>query len=87
MKERLSKHARLSSGNHVKAGTNRVVKCAHELMVARRVEKEHQLQEKLDKYRADWEKMLNDVNEFLQQQKEKRLWTAKDYQIDLKCLR
>ena len=44
------------------------------------------MQENLDESRADWEKMLNDANEFLQQQKEKRLWTAKDYQIVLKSL-
>ena len=86
-KERLSEHARLSSGNHIKAGTNRVGECACELIIERRIEKEHQLQEKLDKSRADWEKILNDANEFLQQQKEKRLWTAKDYQIVLKHLR
>ena len=56
-------------------------------MVERRIEKENQLQKNLDTSRADWEKIINYANEFLQQQKEKRLWTVKDYQIVSKSLR
>ena len=65
VKERLSKSDRLSSSNYVKAGNNRVGKRARELMVERRIEKEHQLQEKIDKHRDDWEKNVNDANGFL----------------------
>ena len=36
-------------------------------MVERRIEKENQLQKNLDKSRADWEKIINYANEFLQQ--------------------
>ena len=65
MKERLSKHARFSDRNHVKAGVSRTGKRTCELMAERRVEKERIEKEKIDIAHPEREKMLSEANEFL----------------------
>ena len=47
-KERISKLQRFNAGNLVKAGTNRLGKDVHKLMVERRMEKERLEKMKLD---------------------------------------
>ena len=87
VKERSSKHARLSAGNHMKAGTNRTCKCAYELIVEHFVKKERIEKEKIDTVRREWERILKEANELLPQHKYKSRSTTKDCIVVLKSSR
>ena len=53
----------------MKAGTNHTGEYIYELMIERLVEKKGIEKEKTDAARREWEKILNDANEFLRQDK------------------
>ena len=69
IKDRLSKHGNISTGNHAKAGTNRLGKDTFELMKERSIKKEREMKDKLDEARRNWEKIVSDASTFLQTQK------------------
>ena len=66
-KDRLSKFAKLSAGNHVKSGANRMGKDTFEVMKERHLEKEWELKEKMDEARRNWGKASSDASTFLQE--------------------
>ena len=87
IKERLSKFQKLSAGNIIKAGANRLRKDLVDIAIERRLEKERLQQDKLDALRSQWEQMLLAHSAFKEQNKNQSLWTAKDYEIALCALR
>ena len=64
IKERMSKFSKLSAGNLVKAGTNRLGKDIVDLMMERCIKKERLDKEKLDSIRLEWKKVLLVYSEF-----------------------
>ena len=78
IKDRLAKLPKLSAGNLVKAGTNRLGKDIHQLMVDRREEKERMKKQKLDLIREDWQKVLTAHVEFVNLSKPESTWIIKD---------
>ena len=87
IKDRLAKLPKLSAGNFVKAGANRLGKDIFQLMVEQREEKERADKQKLDLIRDEWQKALTACVEFANLLKPELAWTVKDLEIALKALR
>ena len=87
IKERLSKFSKLSAGNLVKAGANRLGKDTIDLMIERRMEKERAEKDKLDAIRSEWKKVLLAYSEFHEKNKPQHLWNVKDHEVVLKALK
>ena len=87
IKDRLAKLPKLSAGNLVKAGTNRLDNNIYQLMVDRREEKECANKQKLDLIYEEWQKVLTARIEFVNLSEPESTRTTKDLEILLKALR
>ena len=86
-KEQLAKHQKRSSGNLVKAGTNRLGRDVCELMVEHRAEKEWWEKDKMDNMRQELQIILSAHVDFYRIGKAVSAWTVKDHEIVLRVLR
>ena len=87
IKDRLSKFAKLTSRNLVKAGNNRLDNDTLCLMMEHWVEKKRLDQERIESFHPEWQSVLTNGSELMSTQKLENAWTEENYKTVLKSLR